>query len=76
MNIKISALHLSSSKTDKFTLHNLMKFSQRACYRVWEINIGVCPRMEFYEIMSINCLGYDCYKNGVFPCKFNSIGKL
>ena len=23
----------------------------------------VCPRMEFYEIMCINCLGYDCYNN-------------
>ena len=50
--------------------------SQRACYRVWEINIGVCPRMEFYEIMCINCLGYGCYDNGVLPGKFNSTGKL
>ena len=49
---------------------------ERACYRVWEINMGVCPRMEFYEIMCINCLGYDCYNNGVFPYKFNSTGKL
>ena len=24
---------------------------------VWEINMGVCPRLEFYYIMFINCLG-------------------
>ena len=45
---------------------------QRACYRVWEINMGVCPRMEFHENMCIYCLGYDCYKNGVSSCKCNS----
>ena len=58
---------------DLFCQYNRPK---RACYRVWEINMGVCPRMEVYEIMCINCLGYDCYNNGVFPCKFNSTGKL
>ena len=25
---------------------------------VWEINMGVCPRLEFDNIMCINCLGY------------------
>ena len=24
--------------------------------------MGVCPRMEFYELMCINSLGYYCYK--------------
>ena len=28
---------------------------------VWEINRGVCPRLEFDNIMFINCLGYDFY---------------
>ena len=28
--------------------------------------MGVCPRMEFYEIICISCLGYDCYNTGVF----------
>ena len=28
---------------------------------VWEINMGVCPRLEFDNIMFINCLGYDFY---------------
>ena len=30
-------------------------------YMVWEINIGVCPRLESDNIMFITCLGYDFY---------------
>ena len=33
---------------------------------VWEIYIGVCPRLESNNIMFINCLGYDFYINGAF----------
>ena len=28
--------------------------------------MGVCPRLEFDNIMFINCLGYDFYINGAF----------
>ena len=28
---------------------------------VWEINMGVCPRLDFDNIMLFNCLGYDFY---------------
>ena len=28
---------------------------------VWEINMGVCPRLEFDNIMFIICLGYVFY---------------
>ena len=28
---------------------------------LWEINMGVCSRLEFDNIMFINCLGYDLY---------------
>ena len=28
---------------------------------VSEIKMWVCPRLEFYNIMFINCLGYDFY---------------
>ena len=28
---------------------------------VWLINMGVCPRLEFDNIMFSNCLGYDFY---------------
>ena len=33
---------------------------------VWEINMGVCPRLEFDNIMFISCLGYDFYIYGAF----------
>ena len=31
---------------------------KRGSYKVWEINMGVCPRLEFDNIKFINCLGY------------------
>ena len=31
---------------------------------VWEINMGVCPRLDFDNIMLLNCLGYNF--NGAF----------
>ena len=43
---------------------------------VWEINMGVCPRLEFDNIMFINCLGYDFYTYGAYECLFNSIPLL
>ena len=35
--------------------------SQTGSYMVWEINMGVCPRLEFDKIMLFNCLGYGFY---------------
>ena len=29
---------------------------------VWEINMGVCPRLDFENIMLFNCLGYYTQK--------------
>ena len=44
---------------------------------VWEINMGVCPRLEFDNIiMFINCLGYDFYIYGAFEFLCNSIDSL
>ena len=43
---------------------------------VWEINMGVCPRLEFDYIMFINCLGYDFYIYGAFEFLCNSIANL
>ena len=76
MAAKIVYLNESNPKYTPVEFSSRSQKWERACYRVWEINMGVCPRMEFYEIMCINILGYDCYNNGVFPCKFNSTGKL
>ena len=43
---------------------------------VWEINMGVCPRLEFDNIMFINCLGCDFYIYGAFEFLCNSIANL
>ena len=42
---------------------------------VWEINMGVCQRLEF-DNMFINCLGYDFYIYGAFEFLCNSIANL
>ena len=31
---------------------------------VWEINMGVCPRLDFENIMLFNCPGYNFNING------------
>ena len=43
---------------------------------VWEINIGVCPRLDFDNIMFINYLGYDFYIYGAFEFLYNFIANL
>ena len=43
---------------------------------VWEINMGVCPRLEFDNIMFINYLGYDFYIYSAFEFLCNSIANL
>ena len=35
---------------------------------VWEINMGVCPRLGFENIMLFNCLGYNFNIYGAFEC--------
>ena len=49
---------------------------QRGSFMVWEINMGVCPRLEFDNIMFINCLGYVFYIYGTFEFLCNSIANL
>ena len=51
-------------------------FKERGSFMVWEINMGVCPRLEFDNIMFINCLGYDFYIYGAFEFLCNSIANL
>ena len=45
-------------------------------YMVWEINMGVCPRLDFENIMLFNCLGYNFNIYGVFEFLCNSIANL
>ena len=51
-------------------------FDQRGSCMVWEINMGVCPRLEFDNIMLFNCLRYDFYIYGAFEFLCNSIANL
>ena len=43
---------------------------------VWEINIGVCPRFEFDNIMFIDCLAYGIYIYGAFEFLCNPTAYL
>ena len=43
---------------------------------VWEINMVVCPRLEFDDITQFNWLGYDFYIYGAFEFSWNSIVNL
>ena len=43
---------------------------------VWEVNMGVCPRLDFGNIMLFICLGYTFNNYGAFEFLFNSIANL
>ena len=53
-----------------------MNLFQRGSYKVWEINMGVCPRFELDYIMFNNCLGYDFCIYGAFEFLCNFIANL
>ena len=50
--------------------------SKRGSCMVWEINMGVCPRLDFDNIMLLNCLAYNFNIYGAFEFLFNSIANL
>ena len=39
---------------------------KRGSCMVWEINMGVCPLLDFENIMLFNCLGYNFNIYGAF----------
>ena len=43
---------------------------------VWEINMGVCPRLDFENIILFNCLGYNFNIYGAFEFLCNFIANL
>ena len=49
---------------------------QRGSCMVCEINMGVCPRLDFENIMLFNCLGYNFNIYGAFEFLCNSIANL
>ena len=55
---------------------HLIKILEMGSYMVWEINMGICPRLEFDNTMFINCLGYDFYIYGAFEFLCYSIANL
>ena len=64
------AVRSLESEKDKLTT-----FKRGSCM-VWEINIGVCPRLNFDNIMLFNCLGYNFNIYGAFEFLCNSIADL
>ena len=64
-------IHVGKNNRNNF-LHS---FKRGSCM-VWEINMGVCPRLEFDNIIFINCLGYDFYIYGAFEFLCNYIANL
>ena len=43
---------------------------------VWEINMGICPRLDFENIMLFNCLRYNFNIYGAFEFLCDSIANL
>ena len=43
---------------------------------VWEINMEVCPRLDFDNTMLFNCLGYNFNMYGAFEFLCNFIANL
>ena len=43
---------------------------------VWEINMRVCPRLDFENIMLFNCEGYNFNSYGAFEFLCNFIANL
>ena len=52
------------------------KPEERGSCMVWEINMGVCPRLDFENIMLFNCLGYNFNIYVAFEFLCNSIANL
>ena len=55
---------------------NIVTFFQRGSCMVWEINMGVGPRLDFENIMLFDCLGYNFNIYGAFEFLCNSIANL
>ena len=51
-------------------------YLQRGSFMVWEINIEVCPLLDFDNIMFFYCLGYNFNIYGAFEFLCNFIANL
>ena len=66
---------VSVTNTDKRILRNQTIYKM-GFYKVWEMYMGVCPRLEFDNIMLIICLVYVFYIYGALEFLCNSIANL
>ena len=58
------------------TIGEIKILLKRGSCMVWEINMGVFPRLDFENIMLINCLWYNFKIYGPFEFLCNSIANL
>ena len=64
---------LRPDKAQTSLLSNRDKNIERGSCMVWEINMGVCPRLDFDNIMLFNCLWYNFNIYCAFEFLCNSI---
>ena len=67
---------LTESPETCYQALRLCKIFKRGSCMVWEINMGVCPRLDFENIKLFNCLGYNFNIYGAFEFLCNSIANL
>ena len=58
-----------------FRIHLFEKLKRGSCM-VWKINMGVCPHLDFENIILFNCLGYNFNIYGAFEFVCNSVAYL
>ena len=63
-------------KIAKYCKIVLKTFQERGSCMVWEIDMGVCPRLDFDNIMLFNCMGYNFNIYGAFEFLCNPIANL
>ena len=65
---------MSRMSLEKKQTYYSNSLKQRGSCMVWEINVGVCPRLDFDNIMLFNCLGYNFNIYGAFEflCNFTA----
>ena len=74
MEVPVLNMGVQNSRSAKFCENKTLV--ERGSCMVWEINMGVCPRLDFDNIMIFNCLGYNFNINGAFEFLCNSIANL
>ena len=72
----IGTFLVRDSKKIRFINIENGKVFQRGSCMVCDINMGVCPRFDFENILFFNCPGYNFNIYGAFEFLCNSIANL